>query len=270
MFVRSIACRSVSGDSGEYPFSVPAVRNMGSLAFSRPVTVFSGGNGCGKTTLIEILAWKLSAARIDNNHGFEGKPKAGAIARQAGAFGVACGARAKKTFYFSAEDFVRYIEWVEQAKAEARAEIARVDAELEPGSYAAKLAKMPHLHTLNDLERLYASSLAKQSHGEGFLDFFQNRITPGGLYLLDEPEGALSYENQYALSLMVMDAARQGSQFVIATHSPVVAAIPGAEIFHITDEGPKRSAYEELPNIQFLRMFMERKDALFAAGEGEE
>ncbi len=263
LFVRSLTCRGLSGEPDEYPFSVPAVQNMGSIAFENPVTILSGDNGCGKTTLIEILAAKLNAARIDNNAMADGKPKASSIARHGSAFKVVCGPRAQKTFYFSAEEFVQYIEWVERSKAEARAEIARINQEMDPGSYAASLARMPHARTLGELEALYASNLSKQSHGEGFLDFFQNRITPGGLYLLDEPEGALSYENQYALALMVMDAARVRSQFIIATHSPVIAAIPGAAIFHITAAGAQRRDFEALPNVQFLRLFMERKEALF-------
>lgn len=122
---------------------------------------------------------------------------------------------------------------------------------------------MPHAHTLADLDSLYAGDLALCSHGEGFLDFFRSRLRPNGVYLLDEPEGALSYENQYALCLMILDAVKDGCQFLLATHSPVLSAIPGAEILEITGEGFRKTEYDRLESVQFLKLFLQRKDAMF-------
>lgn len=105
---------------------------------------------------------------------------------------------------------------------------------------------------------MYEGTLSAESHGEGFIDFFKSRIIKNGLYLLDEPEGALSYENQYLLSLILMDAAQMDS-----THSPVITAVPGAVIYQIDANGAARKAYDELENISFLKLFMARRDAFF-------
>jgi predicted ATPase len=171
---------------------------------------------------------------------------------------------ARKNFYFSGEEFIKYIEWVESTKQEARKALKEIEDTYEKGSYAAKLASLSHLDTLESLNGMYASSLAKESHGEGFIDFFQNRLIKGGLYLLDEPEAALSYENQYALSIMIMDAVDDGCQFIISTHSPVIAGIPNAGIYHIIDGKIQSSSYEELDSIRFLKLFMQQRERMFS------
>ncbi len=239
----------------EYPFTVPVIAQMDELVFEQPITILCGDNGCGKSTLMEILAAKLDAIRIGQGIIERG----GVVARHVDAFTLWKRA-AKTNFFFSAEDFIAYISWVSRAKQEARDEIRRIDQE---GIGDLDYAKMPHYHTLADLEGLYAGNLAKQSHGEGFLDFFQSRIRSGGLYLLDEPEGALSYENQYALAIAILDAVQNKCQFILATHSPILSAIPGADIVEVSGQGMERCAYDDLNSIRFLKLFMERKSRLF-------
>jgi predicted ATPase len=249
-------------ESSDYPFSVEAVANMDHLEFTQPITMLCGGNGCGKTTLMEILACKTNAIRV--NALFQENPKTDAIIRTEGAFRISMKRAARKNFYFSGEEFIKYIEWVESTKQEARKALKEIEDTYEKGSYAAKLASLPHLDTLESLNGMYASSLAKESHGEGFIDFFQNRLIKGGLYLLDEPEAALSYENQYALSIMIMDAVDDGCQFIISTHSPVIAGIPNAGIYHIIDGKIQSSSYEELDSIRFLKLFMQQRERMFS------
>ena len=225
-------------DGKGYPFSVPAISEMDSVEFTAPVTILCGDNGSGKSTLLSILAAKLRAVRI--GQGIIEREKAADLAQDAFTLHKRA---SKRNLFFSAEDFIAYITWVSQTRAEARAEIARIDADdtIADRSYA----KMPHLRTLEELSGLYAQDLAKQSHGEGFLDFFQSRLNPGGLYLLDEPEGALSYEKQFALALMIQEGAAH-SQFILATHSPILSAIPGAQILEATAEGFLPRRYDEL------------------------
>lgn len=239
-----------------YPFTVPVIAALERLRFTAPVTILCGDNGSGKSTLLSILAEKLDAARI--GQGIVEREKI--IAECQDAFTLARRG-AKRCFFFSAEDFIAYIGWVSRAKEEARREIARIDAEETAGDK--NYLKMPHAHTLADLDSLYTGDLALCSHGEGFLDFFRSRLRPNGVYLLDEPEGALSYENQYALCLMILDAVKDGCQFLLATHSPVLSAIPGAEILEITDEGFRKTEYDRLESVQFLKLFLQRKDAMF-------
>lgn len=242
--------------SGEgYPFTVPAIAALRELSFSAPVTVICGDNGSGKSTLLSILAAKLNAVRI--GQGIIEREKAADAAQDAFTLHKrAC----KRNFFFSAEDFIAYIGWVSRTKEEARAELARIEADDTIADKAR--ARMPFLHTLGDLAGLYAEDLALQSHGEGFLDFFQSRLRPGGVYLLDEPEGALSFEKQYALALLIRDASAH-SQFILATHSPILSALPAADILEVTPEGFLRRRYEELENVRFLQLFMECPGRMF-------
>ena len=115
---------------------------------------------------------------------------------------------------------------------------------------------MPHAHTLGDLERLYANDLARRSHGEGYLDFFSSRLKPDGLYLLDEPEAALSPFNQLVLLHLLQDAAEQRCQFLVATHSPVLLACPDAAIYEMSEAGMQRRGYRELESVRFLKAFL--------------
>lgn len=236
-----------------YPFHVPAVQALGSLHFHREITLICGNNGSGKSTLMELLAAKMNAVRIG-----EGVlPRKDALEQAQDAFVLSRKVRPSRCFYFSAEEFIAYIHWVESTKQEAWREIERIDREETAGDKS--YLKMPWYSTLADLEELYAGDLARQSHGEGFLDFFRSRLKRNGVYLLDEPEGALSYENQYVLALLIQQAVQEENcQFILATHSPVLTALPGAGIYRLTEEGFEETRYEELPDVQFLRLFLER------------
>lgn len=242
-------------DEGTYPFSVRAALEIDRIRCETPFTILTGGNGCGKTTVMEIYAALLGAARIGNAR----SAKADAADACAGAFRLVMAAKAKSSFFFSAEDFIKYVEWVEAERRGAMEELKRIDGKYGPHSYA----RMPYCRTISELNGMYEGTLSAESHGEGFIDFFKSRIIKNGLYLLDEPEGALSYENQYLLSLILMDAAQMDCQFIISTHSPVITAVPGAVIYQIDANGAARKAYDELENISFLKLFMARRDAFF-------
>ncbi len=241
-----------------YPFSVPSIMNAGELDFKAPVTVLSGGNGCGKTTLLEMIAESLRASRISEAGGQSDKAKI--FTKYHKYWTVArSGKRMRSCFLFSSEDFTRYIEWTELEKRRAEAELMRIRLENDNDRYMA----MPYLHTLADLEGMYDTSLSAQSHGQGFLEFFKGRLSSCGLYMLDEPEGALTFENQYLLSVMIIEAVKEGCQFLISTHSPIITAIPNADILYFTDDGIAHRRYEDLENIRFLEMFMKRRKSLF-------
>jgi predicted ATPase len=99
-------------------------------------------------------------------------------------------------------------------------------------------------------------SLHEQSHGESFLAIAVHRLGPGGLYLLDEPEAALSFQGQLALLLRIDELARAGAQWIIATHSPILVAHPDAQILLCNDEGLVETAYDSVPAVSDLRRFL--------------
>ena len=115
---------------------------------------------------------------------------------------------------------------------------------------------MPFASELSAMQSMYAGELEMQSHGEGYIDFFGSRIYANGLYLLDEPEGALSYSNQYVLMGMMADAVKKGCQFIVATHSPVLLAYPDACIYEFRGEKITRTDYASIENVSFLKNFM--------------
>ena len=117
------------------------------------------------------------------------------------------------------------------------------------------------------LEHLYGAPLERQSHGQGFLEFFRSRLLPGGLYLMDEPEAALSYVNQLALIYLIQDAVRDGSQFILATHSPILAAIPEAAILEMEEGNLTPRAYEELGLVRFLQHFLRAHAHILASAD---
>ena len=129
-------------------------------------------------------------------------------------------------------------------------------------AYAKALASMPFARTIGEMDAQYRAELTERSHGEGFLDFFGQRLVRGGLYLLDEPEAALTYFNQLVLLNMIRDAAAGDCQFILSTHSPVLCACPGAEIYELSPEGPVKTEYDSLTNVRFLRMFLSEREQL--------
>ena len=117
---------------------------------------------------------------------------------------------------------------------------------------AKRLAKGPAAGSLSAMQSRYGEDLDANSHGESFLRLFRSRFVPGGLYLLDEPEAALSPQSQ----LGFVDMVEQGAQFVIATHSPVLMAVPGATIYSF-DRSPLREVgYDALDGVTLLREFL--------------
>jgi predicted ATPase len=116
----------------------------------------------------------------------------------------------------------------------------------------------PYLLGLRRVERHWArASLHGQSHGESFLALAGNRFGGDSLYVLDEPEAALSASGALALVAIVARAARAGAQFVIATHSPILLAIPGARIYELTRDGLAPCAYDDLDAVRLIRGFLE-------------
>lgn len=99
-------------------------------------------------------------------------------------------------------------------------------------------------------------SLHEQSHGESFFALMANRFGPGGLYVLDEPEAALSPSRQLSLLARMQELVEDGSQFIIATHAPIVLAFPKATIYQLDDDGISRVAYDDTHHVQLTRDFL--------------
>ncbi len=240
-----------------FPFSVPAIASLDLLELETPVTLLVGENGTGKSTFLEALAIAtglpaVGASRLGDDPTLEPQRR---LARHLKL--TWRGRRTHRGFFLRAEDFFGFQKEVGRMMAEHRAELDRVDRDMAGHSeYGRMLAKGPHNASIAGLSRSYGENPDARSHGEAFLRLFGSRLVPQGVYLMDEPEAALSPQSQLAFLAMVKDAIDAGSQFVVATHAPILMATPGATILGF-DETPVRAvAFEELESVRLVRDFL--------------
>lgn len=214
-----------------YPFSLPAVRNLDSLCFHPNVTFFVGENGSGKSTLLEAIAVSLgfNAEGGTKNFRFGTRESHSTLHRY---LRVAKGIkRPRDGFFLRAESFFN-----------VATEIEHLDAEPAYG---------PPI-----IQSYGGKSLHEQSHGESFLALMMHRFGGQGIYILDEPEAALSPLRQLAVLSRIHELIRDDSQFIIATHSPILMAYPEARIYHCGQDGIVETAYEDTEHFQVTRDFL--------------
>jgi predicted ATPase len=210
------------------------------------MTILVGENGSGKSTLVEgiAVAAGFNAEGGSTNFNFSTQRHVPELAKHLKL--VKNPKRPRTGFFLRAESFFN-----------VASEIERLDEDPEGGSRIGPAYGPKPLHEV--------------SHGESFLSLVLHRFGPGGLYILDEPEAALSPTGSMALLRRFHDLADQGSQFVIATHSPILMSYPDALIYLLTDEGPRQASWEELDHVRITREFLNEPaivlDALFTDRE---
>ncbi len=231
-FLQRVSLRRDTVDSFDrYPFNLPAVRTLDQLDFHPKVTFFVGENGSGKSTLLEAIAVSLgfNAEGGSKNFNFGTRRSHSALHEH---LRIAKGFKRPRTgFFLRAESFFN-----------VATEIENLDA--EPGLGA------PVINSYG------GRSLHEQSHGESFLTLLTERFGGQGLYILDEPEAALSPQRQLAVLSRIHDLVRDGSQFVIATHSPLLMAYPDACIYQCSADGVAPVAYEDTEHFRVTRDFL--------------
>jgi predicted ATPase len=242
--------------TNRFPFSVPAIRTLPELSFDTPVTFFVGENGSGKSTLLEGIAVAGGLPTVGSTEATDDQTLA-AQRELVKALKLVWNRRVKRGFFLRAEDFFGFTKRVAQMRADMLQRIAEIDTEYSDRSeYAKGLAKGPMASSLGDMERRYGVDLDANSHGQSFLKLFQSRFVPGGLYLLDEPEAPLSPQSQLALLAMMTDMVAQNGQFIVATHSPILLAFPGARIYSFDSAPVIRAEYDALEHVKLTRDFL--------------
>ncbi len=259
--LRSVALRRSSvADDGRFPFTVPVIRSLETIDLDAPVTVFVGENGSGKSTLLEGIAAAaglraIGAESIDRDQTLAGQRALGR------ALALTWNRRVRRGFFLRAEDFFGFAKSLATLRAELTQRLAELETEYaDRPAYAKSLARMPPAASLADMERRYGVDLDANSHGQSFLKLFGSRFTPGGLYLLDEPEAPLSPQSQLALMAMIGEMLRQDAQFIIATHSPILLGYPGAAIYSFDRAPAARVSYEELEHVVLTRDFLNARE----------
>lgn len=230
-FIQQVRLES-AGAVGGYPFTLPVVRSLREqeIDLDPAVTFLVGDNGSGKSTLIEALAVAAGFNPEGGSQSFRFATRA-TESSLGDHLILRWGVRKPKTgFFLRAESFYN-----------VASEVDRLDQ--EPG---------PSL-----LPSYGGRSLHEQSHGESFLSLITHRFGPRGLYLLDEPEAALSLKSCLALVARIAELTAQGCQFVIATHSPIVLAVPGARILQIDADGRlDQVEYDDAEPVRLTRNFL--------------
>lgn len=231
-FVAEVELKRDQVESFErYPFSLPAVRSLETMEFHPAVTFLVGENGSGKSTLLEAIAVAcgFNAEGGSKNFNFNTRASHSELHRF---LRISRGhPRPRGGYFFRAESFFN-----------VATEIERLDAEPGPAPTIGPAYGDRSLH--------------EQSHGESFLALVMNRFHGHGLYLLDEPEAALSPKRQLAVLTRMHDLVQEKSQFIIATHSPILMAYPDAFIYQFSRDGVERVSYEDTEHYRITRSFL--------------
>ncbi|WP_106832300.1 AAA family ATPase [Parabacteroides pacaensis] len=234
----------VSGkvDELKYPYRAPAVRYMESLDFTKPVTFLVGENGAGKSTLLESIMYKYEEREEDTPgmlyDGVEGlKMYANVLPEH---MQLIENKKPDKHFFFRAESFFSH---ATELDMQAQRELRLYGRIYSYRSYGGR-------------------SLLEQSHGESFLSAFLNYAEKNTLFLLDEPEAALSPQRQLTLLVRIHELEQQGCQLVISTHSPILMGYPGADIYSIDEEGSRLTPYEETEHYQLTKYFINYRERM--------
>jgi len=240
-----------------YPFTVPAVASLYEtpLEFEASVTFLVGENGSGKSAILEGLACAVDSIAIAGDD-----PRRDPTLAQARKLGdhlrLSWHARTKRGYFLRAEDFFGFAKYISALKSELEQDLRDYDAQPGPDSYGRRLGRGVYQGQISELART-DRTLNMTSHGESFLELFQRRFVPRGLYLLDEPEAPLSPVRQLALLALLREMAEAGeSQFIIATHSPLLMALPGATIYSLDEGRPRRVAWSDLEHVNVTRDFL--------------
>ncbi|PTY04718.1 ATPase [Opitutaceae bacterium EW11] len=243
IFLRSIErLGDVEAGSG-FPFDLPPVRGFRKLELTSPVTFFVGENGTGKSTLLEAIGLRAKlpcAAGRPLDH----DPALVPIHPLARSLRLVWAPQTKYGLFLRVEDFFHF---------------ARENREKSEPAAAVTVSVGPEVRAIPEKNRSgesaeYAGS--GPSPGESFLDFVRTHCTAGGLHLIDEPEAALSPQRQLALMSVLKSLVEDNAQFIIATHSPILLAYPGAQVFSFDDGNIVPVQYSELPHVNFTREFL--------------
>ncbi|MFC5452947.1 AAA family ATPase [Paenibacillus aestuarii] len=230
MFLHEITkLNEVIPNERQYPFHIPAIRQLDRLRLEKRVTFFVGENGSGKSTLLEAIAYQCGfhTGGGGRNNSYEldaSESHLGQFIR------LSWKPKVSNGFFLRAESFYQFASHID--------ELAKED--------------------LRIYDYYGGKSLHHQSHGESFLSLFKNRFGRPGLYLLDEPEAALSPTRQLSF-LSLIHELQKSAQLIIATHSPILLGYPDADIIHFDDQPLARIRYEDTDHYQITRRFLENR-----------
>lgn len=229
MFLRGLELvRTAVNNTNSYPFSIPALNSLDSISFRTNVSFFVGENGSGKSTLLEAIAYQcgFNSAGGGRNNNYDVEASQSSLGD---AIRLSWLPKITNGFFLRAETFYHFATHIDSM----------------PGS----------------LKYYGGRSLHQQSHGEAFLSLFNNRFGKKAIYLLDEPEAALSPARQLALLRVIKDLDKE-AQFIIATHSPILLGYPDAQILNFDTQPISEIRYEDTLHYVVTRRFLENRHSV--------
>ena len=253
MYLTAIRRSRPAGD--EFPWNLPVVARLDSLEFRTPVTFFVGENGSGKSTVLEGIAAGTNAIAVGSVD-IKDDETLIAAKRFTSGFRFERRLHPRTKLFFRAEDvfgFTKRTLRTMRDLSEIEDEFRRT---LPDGSYGQKLAIGAVRGQRVALENRYGENPDGRSHGEVFLTLLASRLSPGGLYFLDEPEAPLSPRGILQLIALITDRVARDCQFIIATHSPMLLAFPEAAIYLFEGDAITLTPYSELEHVQLVKAFL--------------
>jgi predicted ATPase len=241
----------------DYPFVVSSLKEAGQLVFSSPVTIFVGDNGSGKSTLLTAIAKAHGA--INTLYHPLSHPYYDHITPLSNHVTLTYDIQSSKGFLFSGEHFITFIHRQQDEASDLKQYMEEVDIAYQgKPEYSKMLALGPARKELHAIKHTYDGELSKKSHGEGFISFFKARMHQKGIYFLDEPESPLSPQHQYQLLVLLTDLVKNGSQIIMATHSPILMALEHATIYEF-QETIQQVDYEDIESVKFMKYFLNHR-----------
>lgn len=225
-------------DASRYPFSIPAIRSRDELVFDDHVTFLIGDNGSGKSTLLEAIAVAAGFNAEGGSKSFRFSTRSSESVLHKHLRPVRGIRRQRDGFFLRAESYFN-----------VATEIEKLDEDPWGGP--------PIIDSFGGV------SLHEQSHGESFLALLRERLHGQGLYIFDEPEAALSPQRQLSLLTRMHQLIAQGSQFIIATHSPILMAYPDALLYQLDENGLRVIDYEDTEHYRLTRDFLNSRERYF-------
>ena len=217
-----------------YPFNIEAIKNLDSIKLNKNVTFFIGENGVGKSTFIEAIAvaLKLNPEGGTQNFSFKTKDTHSNLADYIRVLGT--GNLPDTKFFLRAESYY---------------------------NVATEIIDISENGGQRPIYEYYGGNLHECSHGESFINLVKNRFSDNGLYILDEPEAALSPSRQMALLCLIDDLVKRGSQFIISTHSPILLSYNNADIYDLNNNF-KKVDYKDTEIYKTYKMFLDNPDRM--------
>jgi predicted ATPase len=250
------------GGSG-FPFTLPVIAGLERLELTAPVTFLVGENGSGKSTLLEGMAMGMRAVAV-GSHDLSRDPSLASARAFAAGFRFIRRRHARIRMFLRAEDVFGYTLRM-AAEMGGLAEGARGFAERLPDGYGRRLAVGAVSGQRAAIAQAHGDDPDARSHGETFLGVLERRLHSPGLYFLDEPEAPLSPARCLRLLGLLRARAAAGSQFVIATHSPILMALPGATILAVGPDGIVPTPWAETEHVRVMRTVLADPARVIAA-----